>query len=235
MATIATPTRALSIAEPWAYLIAAGFKQLENRTWRTDYRGTIAIHASKATRNCYDEQLIFEVCDLHPAIFKALDDERIDGENQILHLGAIIGTVDIIDCVEYNGAIDADEVFGRFNYLTADGPAPELPVGAWAEGPHCFVLANPRRFARPIACAGKLSLWSLSPELQKAVTDASRFVLTDPGQPSKPPAELSAAGAVAAKPPTPADRKADLKAEQRREAEKAKRRQKILGQNMQRR
>jgi hypothetical protein len=235
MATNATPTRALSIAEPWAYLIAAGFKQIENRTWRTDYRGTIAVHASKATRNCFDEQLIYEVCDLHPAIFKALDDERIDEGHQILHLGAIIGTVDIIDCVDYNGSIDADEVFDRFNYLTADGPAPELPVGAWAEGPHCFVLANPRRFARPIACAGKLSLWSLSPDLQRAVAEAGRFVLTDPGQPSKPPAALPTAGEVAAKPTTPADRKAERKAEQRRETEKAKRRQKLLGQKTPRR
>ncbi len=38
--------RCLSIRQPWAWLVAAGMKLIENRTWSTDFRGTIAIHAS---------------------------------------------------------------------------------------------------------------------------------------------------------------------------------------------
>lgn len=38
--------RCLSIRQPWAWLVCAGMKRIENRTWSTDYRGTIAIHAS---------------------------------------------------------------------------------------------------------------------------------------------------------------------------------------------
>jgi hypothetical protein len=37
--------RALSIQQPWASLIIEGFKLVENRTWATKWRGTIAIHA----------------------------------------------------------------------------------------------------------------------------------------------------------------------------------------------
>ena len=37
--------RALSIRQPWAWLILNGYKDLENRTWRTDYRGPLLIHA----------------------------------------------------------------------------------------------------------------------------------------------------------------------------------------------
>jgi hypothetical protein len=39
--------RALSIRNPWASLIMGGFKLIENRTWKTDHRGPILIHAGK--------------------------------------------------------------------------------------------------------------------------------------------------------------------------------------------
>jgi hypothetical protein len=41
-------TRAISIRLPWAWLIVNGFKDVENRSWRTRHRGTILIHASKS-------------------------------------------------------------------------------------------------------------------------------------------------------------------------------------------
>lgn len=37
--------RALSIRQPWAYLIAHGIKPVENRTWPTNVRGPVLIHA----------------------------------------------------------------------------------------------------------------------------------------------------------------------------------------------
>jgi len=38
---------ALSIWQPWAWLIANGYKDIENRTWWTKFRGPFLIHASK--------------------------------------------------------------------------------------------------------------------------------------------------------------------------------------------
>lgn len=38
---------ALSVQQPWAYLIVHGFKPVENRTWGTRLRGRIGIHAGK--------------------------------------------------------------------------------------------------------------------------------------------------------------------------------------------
>jgi hypothetical protein len=38
---------ALSIRQPWAHLIIAGVKRIENRNWRTSHRGPIAIHAAR--------------------------------------------------------------------------------------------------------------------------------------------------------------------------------------------
>ena len=40
--------KVLSIRQPWAFLIANGFKPVENRTWGTKFRGEFLIHASKS-------------------------------------------------------------------------------------------------------------------------------------------------------------------------------------------
>lgn len=37
----------LSVRQPWAHLIVSGQKDCENRTWQTDYRGPLLIHASR--------------------------------------------------------------------------------------------------------------------------------------------------------------------------------------------
>ena len=39
--------KCLSIQQPWAWLIVNGFKDCENRSWYTSYRGPILIHAGK--------------------------------------------------------------------------------------------------------------------------------------------------------------------------------------------
>lgn len=39
--------KALSIRQPWAWLIVNGYKTVENRDWNTKYRGRFFVHASK--------------------------------------------------------------------------------------------------------------------------------------------------------------------------------------------
>ena len=40
--------KAISLKQPWADLIVNGIKDIENRTWKTSYRGKLFIHASKS-------------------------------------------------------------------------------------------------------------------------------------------------------------------------------------------
>ena len=40
-------TRALSIMQPWAWLIVNRHKPIENRSWHTNFRGHVLIHAGK--------------------------------------------------------------------------------------------------------------------------------------------------------------------------------------------
>lgn len=39
--------KVITIKQPWATLIAEGYKEYEFRTWKTNYRGDILIHAGK--------------------------------------------------------------------------------------------------------------------------------------------------------------------------------------------
>ena len=41
--------KVLSVKNPFAYLILQGGKDVENRTWTTDYRGRLYIHVSGDT------------------------------------------------------------------------------------------------------------------------------------------------------------------------------------------
>lgn len=38
---------ALSVMQPWAWLMAMNIKDIENRTWKADFRGEFLIHAGK--------------------------------------------------------------------------------------------------------------------------------------------------------------------------------------------
>ncbi len=40
--------KVITIKQPWASLIAKGYKEYEFRTWKTKYRGDILIHAGKS-------------------------------------------------------------------------------------------------------------------------------------------------------------------------------------------
>lgn len=52
--------KALSIQQPWAWLIIHGYQDIENRTWRTKFRGEFLIHASQ--RMDWDAfQQVFEI------------------------------------------------------------------------------------------------------------------------------------------------------------------------------
>ena len=117
--------KALSIRQPWASLIVLGFKDIENRTWATRQRGTILVHASKGmTYDEYADAIEF-------AMVAIRSDPRNAGSAKTrtlrelgfafadLQRGGIIGTVDIVDCVNKS----------------------ESP---WFVGDFGFVLSNPK-------------------------------------------------------------------------------------------
>jgi len=82
--------KALSVIMPWPYLIMKYGKDIENRTWRTDYRGRILIHASKKP----DPFLTDIVC-------RCLQNPTNAELKKLLQwCGCIVGSVEIVDCVQ---------------------------------------------------------------------------------------------------------------------------------------
>lgn len=144
--------KAISIKQPFASLIAYGIKDIENRTWKTNYRGKVYIHASAKQAGSYDELLN----DLQKIEFKEKYD-RVTLRKQH-HFSAIIGEVDIVDCVINHPSIWAEKSdnYGRFfrNGVPAYvGKKENKPIYNW-------VLANPILYEKPILnVKGKLSFW----------------------------------------------------------------------------
>lgn len=54
--------KALTIKQPWATLIVDGYKEYEFRSWKTNYRGKILIHAGLSLEKDADKR--FEVYNL---------------------------------------------------------------------------------------------------------------------------------------------------------------------------
>jgi len=80
--------KALSIRQPWAWLIVHGFKPVENRTWSTSYRGELAIHAART----FDQAGLESVLDFFPDLHGLLP--------QQYDLGGVIGVATVEDCVQ---------------------------------------------------------------------------------------------------------------------------------------
>lgn len=102
-----TQLLALSIWQPWAWLIANGHKDLENRDWPTKFRGPFLIQASKTI----DAEAIEELRNhRHPVTGKPVSfDLPAEFER-----GGIVGQAEIVDCVT---ASRSPWFVGKFGFL----------------------------------------------------------------------------------------------------------------------
>ena len=122
--------KALTIREPWASLIINGYKKYEFRSWNTNYRGKILIHAGLNLEKDMLER------------FKNYDIEIVKG--------AIIGEAELVDCIlvdkEFNDELRNIDpiVYGRSNHTET----------------YAWKLQNIIKYDKPIYCKGKLGLWN---------------------------------------------------------------------------
>jgi hypothetical protein len=119
--------RALSIRQPWAYAILNLGKDVENRPMRTHRRGRIWIQASLTVER--DEAL------------------KLGLDPNELPTGAIVGSVEIVDCVR-------------------GGKSKWAIRGQWH-----WILKNPRVLVKPIPFKGALGL----PRVPDRILKGARF------------------------------------------------------------
>ena len=79
--------KALTVKQPWAQLICTGIKDVENRTWKTNFRGRVLIHASAKD------------FDFKTHMTSEYQREFIKKIKKPYIHSTIIGSVEIIDCI----------------------------------------------------------------------------------------------------------------------------------------
>ena len=146
--------KTITIKNPWAYLICSNIKPIENRTWPTKYRGKVLVHASANPVKNFPNPLNVEQWN------SLAPDQKLLLRSNTLPNSAIIGSVEIIDCVVNHESIWAEkteipslgDVLEDIHYL-GKAMTPNPLIYNW-------VLANPVLFAKPILnVKGKLSFW----------------------------------------------------------------------------
>ena len=121
--------KAYTVYQPYAYATVAGLKHYETRPQRTSIRGRVAVHAGKKRISLEDMTVVV-----------------IPAAGNALHYGAVIGTVEIVDCVP------VEEIM---HTLTER----ERLLGDYSPGRFAWVLRNPIMFEKPIPARGKQGWW----------------------------------------------------------------------------
>jgi hypothetical protein len=130
--------KAITVRQPWAWAIIYAGKDIENRSWKTNLRGKIAIHAGAGmTRAEYEEGC--------KSILRRKPKIKIPAYEDMVR-SAIIGTVEIVDCVEKSNS-------------------------PWhAKRQIAFVLVRPKKLPKPIPCKGNLKFWNIPKSIETRIT-----------------------------------------------------------------
>lgn len=86
--------KALSLRQPWAWLVTHGGKDIENRRWATRYRGPFFVHAAKGmTLAEYEDAVRFVVR------VAGVDLARHMPDPEQLERGGIVGRASLVDVI----------------------------------------------------------------------------------------------------------------------------------------
>ena len=130
--------KCLSLIQPWATLIAIEAKKIETRSWKTNYRGIIYIHASKRTDKKVLNKDVFSL---------TLGDTPLPN-------GEIIASCKLVDCIKM------DENF--INKVKQMGY--EYEFGEYTIGRYGWILEDVELLDTPIKTNGHLGIWNYEEE-----------------------------------------------------------------------
>jgi len=175
--------KALTIHQPYASLIARGAKVYETRSWKTNYRGRIAIHAGK--KSAYSviyrlfpntgEETAFE----YEFIYAVREHLGDDFEDNVPY-GAIIAAAELVNCYQIQ------ELAGK-TYLCGfvhggELCNNELLFGDYTPGRFAWELCNIKVLEKPIPARGKQGLWEWHPPFDPFM--GSGRIMLPKGEPS---------------------------------------------------
>jgi hypothetical protein len=150
--------KVITLTQPWASLVANGEKRIETRSWRTSYRGPLAIHAAKGFPK--DARALMSKEPFRSSLWRT-DDLSLP-PLEVLPTGVIVATCVLLDCVEmYHwdgdpfGSEDPMFDISEHGSLTWQ----EREFGLYEEGRFAWMLGDVQRLERPIPAKGALGLW----------------------------------------------------------------------------
>ena len=129
--------KVLSITQPYAELIKNGTKEIETRSWKTNYRGKIYIHASSTK--------IPKASKENAELMKLTANAEMD-------YGKITCSADLVDCIEMTDSYIRN--LKEINYN-------EYVSGIYEVGRYAWILENVKVLDEPIKAKGNLGLWNL--------------------------------------------------------------------------
>lgn len=167
--------KAITVTQPYATLIMILAKLIETRSWSTNYRGPLAIHAGKGLAPvggmrgleslCAQEpfcSVLTSAIKRHYAPFRTL---RETVEHEFMPLGAIVAVCELVDCQPINRG---QTIFGchteQHDYLY-DLSNQERAFGDYTPGRYAWLLADIRPLDKPIEARGALGLWNWTPPI----------------------------------------------------------------------
>lgn len=120
--------KALSVRQPWAWLIVNGHKDVENRTWHSPYIGLLLIHASK-TCSAHDQANAEKVAGEHA------------GLDPTAQLGGIVGAAHMTGCGGDNLVVSSWNALGQWHFTLEDA-VPAKTFVAWRGALGFFEIPN---------------------------------------------------------------------------------------------
>lgn len=130
--------KALTLWQPWASLVAVGAKRFETRSWATNYRGQIAIHAAKTWNR-----------ELEDVAGNPIFQGRLKELWNNLPLGCVVAVARLSDCRPTTEIPFADV-------------ADEYGFGDYSAGRFAWILKDVQPLEMPIPAKGKQGLWEWS-------------------------------------------------------------------------
>jgi len=131
--------KVISIIEPWATLIKEGKKCIETRSWKTNYRGEIYIHASakKISKTSPEIQNLLRLI-----------------PNATMSYGSIICKANLVDCKYMNNEFIESIKANQQEYI----------CGIYNMGRYAWILRDIKVLDDPIQVKGHLGIWNYSEE-----------------------------------------------------------------------
>jgi hypothetical protein len=127
--------KVLSLTEPYATLIKNGSKTIETRSWKTNYRGKLYIHASstKIPKEYKNNEALMSLVNLNE-----------------LNYGNIICSCELVDCIEMTDKFIEEIKKNKNEYITV----------VYAVGRYAWILKDIKVLDKPIKAKGYLGIWN---------------------------------------------------------------------------